>query len=127
MYTKDVTMFGNPRTVACDGNCRKAWGICARPKLKLGDDDDDFAWLADDELGDAPADPGTYEGDHAKPESPNDMNKWCSRECERSDVVDRGAPIKLHDFSQRLLNQPWKHGETPNVGNNRPAAFGGSG
>lgn len=109
MHTKDVTMFGQPVTLACDGNCRKAWGINSRPSVRLGADEDDVAWLADDELGEAPADPGTYEGGHAKPASPAGMNKWCARECERATVEDRGRPVKLRDFTRRLFNQPWKH------------------
>ena len=112
MHTKDAMMFGQPVTVACDGLCGKAWGISSRPKQQFGEDPDDVVWLSDGELGDAPADPGTYEGGHGKPTGPHAMNKWCSRECERSKVEDRGKPIKLHDFTQRVYNQPWKHDET---------------
>ena len=76
---KDAVVF------FCDGNCRKAWGVCQRPR----DDDDRF--LTDSEIpGDAPVDPGTYEGESGKPEnaqSGRDMNKWCFRQCERSGRV----------------------------------------
>jgi hypothetical protein len=111
MYRMDVVSSGKPMTVACDGRCSKAWGICARPKEQIGTDEDDIALLADDELGDAPADPGEYEGGCAKPSGPHAMNKWCSRQCERSVKVARGEAITLPDFSKRLLNQPWKHQE----------------
>ena len=111
MHTKDVMMFGRPATIACDGQCSKAWGVNNRPKDQLSDDCDDTALLADGELGDAPADPGTYEGGHAKPDGPHQMNKWCARECERSVVVGRGAEIILPDFTHRLYNMPWLHPE----------------
>jgi hypothetical protein len=109
MHTKDVTLFGKPATVACDGNCQKAWGISARPKLRLGVDDDDVVWLADGELGEAPADPGTYEGGFAKPTGPHEMNKWCTRQCERSTVEVKGKALTPPDYSRRVFNQPWKH------------------
>jgi hypothetical protein len=112
MNTKDGIMFGQPVTIACDGICSKAWGTNSRPRVQLSEDVDDFAFLADGELGDAPIDPRTYEGDCGKPEGPHDMNTWCARECERSETEDRGQPIKLHDFTQRLYNQPWKHERT---------------
>jgi len=57
-------------------------------------------------VDDAPANPGTYEGDHAKPTDPSGSNKWCARQCERSDLFDPGEPIKLPDFSKRLFNKP---------------------
>lgn len=97
---------GFPVTIACDGRCSKAWGISARPRNQLSDDVDDFEWLADDELGKAPEDPGTYEGGHAKPTSPDEChNKWCARECERSVMVDRGKTYALPDFSTRRANK----------------------
>lgn len=82
----------------------------------LSDDPDDYAYLADDEVGTAPIDPGTYEGGHAKPLPDSEkMNKWCVRECERSTLYGRierakkQQPKILPDFSKRLFNQPWKH------------------
>jgi hypothetical protein len=75
-----------------------------------GSDPDDFAWLSDDELGDAPVDPGTYEGGHAKPvgaTSAEHMNKWCVRECERCAMSAPGAwsePLALRDFAHRYFN-----------------------
>jgi hypothetical protein len=109
MHTKDVMMFGQPATMACDGLCTKAWGIMSRPKERFSTDDDDTALLADGELGNAPADPGTYEGGHAKPDGPHQMNKWCARECERSVMVDQGTEIRLPDFTRRRYNKPWLH------------------
>jgi hypothetical protein len=101
--------MGSAAVLACDGNCTKAWGINGRAKVRLGSDEDDVAWLADDELGNAPADPGTYEGGHGKPDGPRAMNKWCARECERSDLAGGLEKIKLPDWTRRILNQPWKH------------------
>lgn len=117
MYTRDINYAFQPCTVACDGKCSKAWGINQRPRKYLsGDPDeaetakewgrraDDFVWFADDELGEAPEDPGTYEGGHAKPLGPHEMNKWCTRECERSVLVGRGEPITLRDFDNPTPN-----------------------
>ncbi len=110
MHTKQIRWFGSEVTLACDGKCTKAWGLNCRPKVELDPSEpDDVAWLADDELGDAPQDPGTYEGGHAKPEGPHEMNKWCARECERSEIFDEGKEVTARDFSQRMYNQPWKH------------------
>lgn len=94
MLTKDIIFFGQPCTLACDGICDKAWGINGRPR------DSSELMLADDELGTAPDDPGTYEGGQGK--DPQSLNKWCARECERSTVVDQGGPIELSDFSERI-------------------------
>lgn len=94
-----ITYFGQPATVACDALCIKAWGITNRPHCAEG-------FLADAELPDAPADPGTYEGGEAKPlEVPTIHNRWCVRECERSTMTPPGAPaapIVLPDFSHRV-------------------------
>ena len=74
----EVIYFGQKVTVTCDRKCNKAWGASSRPKNKGGFD------MSDDEFGEAPQDPGTYEGGHAKPLSPDAFpNKWCVRECER--------------------------------------------
>ena len=80
-------------------------------------DPDDVAWLADHEIGVAPEDPGTYEGDHGKPQQPEDrLNKWCFRECERSISADAATLItvdSLKDWSRRVYNQPGKHLSQP--------------
>lgn len=107
--TKEVIAFGSPRTIACDAKCDKAWGHNNRPKIDFDDDNpDDYAYLPDQELGTAPADPGTYEGFQAKPTREADrLNKWCFRECERSVSVERGgARSVLPDFSKRFYNIP---------------------
>ena len=69
MAEKMITYFGEPARVACDELCSKAWGINNRPKVQLSDDEDDYEFLADSELPEAPADPGTYEGGQGKPTS----------------------------------------------------------
>jgi hypothetical protein len=109
VYTKQIIYCDERATLACDGNCRKAWGVSGRPRVKLSENPDDYAFLADDELGEAPEDTGTYEGGEGKPfdaEGPEDMNKWCARECERSVIVQGKQPINLPDFSKRLYNIP---------------------
>jgi hypothetical protein len=108
MANEDITYFGKPAHVACDENCTKAWGIHNRPKVQLSENPEDYEWLADDELPDAPEDPGTYEGGHAKPASALDFpNRWCVRECERCRITPAGQPhteIVLPDFSKRIRN-----------------------
>lgn len=100
---------GQPIAITCDMKCNKAWGINARPKVYLTDeeeDPDDYAFLADDEVGEAPAKPGSWEGPDTKPlEVPEEHNKWCARECERSEVIDRGKPLVLRSFDRRVANR----------------------
>lgn len=113
MIIKAVLYFGQPCALVCDARCEKAWGINSRPQVRF-DDEDDTAYLADDELGIAPEDPGTYEGGRAKPVRPEErLNKWCARECERSVKFSGETPedIVLPDFSRRRYNQPWRHPE----------------
>ena len=104
-----IILAGQPMKVVCDGNCKKAWGINNRPKAQLSDDEDDLAFLADGELGEAPADPGTYEGRDAKPESAAKFpNKWCVRECERcalSALGEEHLPLAAKDFNNRKHNR----------------------
>lgn len=89
MPMREVIMFGTRRVAFCDGLCSKAWGINNRPRRQLSEHEDDYVFLGDDELGEAPSDPGTYEGGDAKPTPPVErLNKWCVRECERSSVED---------------------------------------
>lgn len=103
-----ITYFGNPVKVNCDRKCHKAWGINSRPLLQLSTNPDDYALLADDELGEAPEDPGTYEGGHAKPLSPDDFpNKWCIRECERCNMSQPGEymlQLEVRSFVNRQPN-----------------------
>jgi hypothetical protein len=103
-----ITYFGQPAKVACDGKCNKAWGINNRPENQLSEKDDDWEWLSDDELEDAPDDPGTSEGGVRKPLSNSEFpNKWCVRECERCVMSHPGEyrkPLQLRDFSNRIKN-----------------------
>lgn len=105
-----ITYFGQQAKVCCDGKCSKAWGINNRPRVRLSDNEDDYdyEYLADGELGDAPSDPGTYEGGHAKPSSSSEFpNKWCVRECERCRMSDPGKfaePLEVKSFETRRRN-----------------------
>lgn len=116
MIVKRLKFFGQDATHACDGRCDKAWGNNTRPRVPArtpgyqGDPEDDYAFKSDGELGIAPADPGTYEGGHGKPSNargPEDINKWCVRECERTWLSPPGSPNatpELPDFSVRQYN-----------------------
>ncbi len=57
-------MFGQTCTFACDTQCDKAFGISGREKVSLSDDEDDYRYLTDGELGQAPQCTGTWEGGH---------------------------------------------------------------
>ena len=75
---------GMPALLVCDGDCKKAWGSTERPVV-------DGAFAFDDDLGEAPDDPGTREGDDRKPSYPPDgHNRWCWRECERAKISEPG-------------------------------------
>jgi hypothetical protein len=102
MPTRLITYFGKTVVVGCDGKCDKAWGINNRPSVQISADDDDYAFLADDELGTAPENPGTYEGGYGK--DPLSLNKWCVRECERHAICEVHEDPKLPDYSKRLYN-----------------------
>lgn len=111
---KQITYFGQQAKVACDEKCNKAWGLNNRPFEQLSEDEDDIVWLADSELGEAPENPGTYEGGHGKPTDKSQIpNKWCVRECERCTISDPGKfnePLKLKDFNERRYNIPRAEG-----------------
>ncbi len=116
MIVKPIVFFGQRATHACDARCNKAWGTNGRPSVPAhskgrgADDVDDYAFLADDELGIAPIVTGITEGGQNKPlnaKGPDDINKWCVRECERAWMSPPGhpdAPPELPDFSARLYN-----------------------
>jgi hypothetical protein len=111
MLIKPIMYFGQLCLLVCDGRCSKAWGINSRPCRQLSDNPDDYESLADDELGEAPADPGTYEAGHAKPVHPGErLNRWCARECERGArwPVSMGQLVEaeglLIDWSKRVRN-----------------------
>jgi len=106
---KCVTAHGEPHVMMCDGRCDKAWGMNSRPSEDLDPNNpDDFVWLSDSELGEAPECPGTSEGGEYKPQKPEfRLNKWCYRECERSREAKLNAePISPRDWSKRVYNIP---------------------
>ena len=114
MIVKRLIFFGRPATHACDGRCDKAWGRNNRPSMQVSDDVDDYAYLADDELGTAPGITGITEGGQNKPlnaKGPEDINKWCVRECERAWIsplsphAQPDAEPELPDFSARRYNK----------------------
>lgn len=115
MIKKEIKYFGEMVTAICDGKCGKAWGHNNRPKVYIhpegeDGDPDDYYYLPDHELGEAPEDPGTYEGCDGKPVNDDEMmNKWCVRECERSGTFGHnfGGEIKDYppsNFSDRVYN-----------------------
>jgi hypothetical protein len=106
MIAKAIIFFEQKAILICDAQCDKAWGINNRPKNELSNDPDDYEYLTDQELEDAPCDPGTYEGGHAKPTERTDrLNKWCARECERSKIVNQVVEdFYLKDFTKRIKN-----------------------
>lgn len=102
MLKKKIVFFGNTCYACCDGNCAKAWGICARPTVKEGNT---IFMVSDTMFDKAPDDPGTYEGCDGKPEikGSQDMNKWCVRQCERCTIFDSEEEIeesKLPSFKE---------------------------
>ena len=111
MLVKYGTYFDQDMILACDGRCEKAWGINNRPRVLVEEDEDDYAFLADDELCPAPIDPGTYEGGQGKPQTLADRthSKWCWRECERARTCKSGEWIELPDYSRRFYNFPNRH------------------
>jgi hypothetical protein len=107
ILTKKIVYFGKTVVLVCDGKCEKAFGGSVRPKGYPDDkrDEDDWYWVADDEVGEAPKHPGTIEGTHIKPQHPDDrLNKWCARECERSQMCDLGTQLKVRTFTGRVYN-----------------------
>jgi hypothetical protein len=106
MLKAQITYFGKQVTVACDGCCHKAWGISSRP----GDlqDGNKLICRNDDELDEAPADPGTYEGGYGKPRSNQEFpNKWCVRQCERSVIAEDPEQIVLPRFDLPPEDRPF--------------------
>jgi hypothetical protein len=108
-----ITYFGQTARVVCDERCEKAWGRDDRPRLQHdAEDPDDYSFLADHELGTAPADPGTTEGDDRKPVNNEGIpNRWCVRQCERCAMSMPGKylePLAPVDFSIRQRNKPVK-------------------
>lgn len=106
MFVTVVPFLFKKVAVMCDGNCKKAWGIGLRPKNRLSDDDENWEWLADHELGEAPSDPGTSDGGFRKPQDEGHvLNKWCIWQCERAVFVEYFRNLELPDFSKRIPNR----------------------
>ncbi len=106
MIARGIYFHGKPTVLICDGRCDKAWGKNIRPRVRFSDDEDDWEYLADDELDVAPTNPGTYEGRDGKPtHASHRLNKWCARQCERSRIAGRNADFELPDFSQRAADK----------------------
>jgi hypothetical protein len=110
MINKEIIYCGQKAIIACDEKCEKAWGIHSRPKIQLSDDSDDYIYLSDSELGEAPINPGTCEMGYAKPKYEEErLNRWCCRECERCYISmpnEFDKPIVLKDFSEKVYNIP---------------------
>lgn len=115
---KEVRTFGELFVLACDGQCNKAFGINGRPReLFDPDEPDDYIYLPDSKVGEAPGPGetiGVSEGGDLKPSAvpltdASLMNKWCSRECERSGFFKPGEPIALHDMEHPLYNMQSRH------------------
>lgn len=111
VFAKPIKAFGQSRTLVCDAKCPKAWGHNGRARVEFDPEEpDDHMLLPDNEVGEAPACSGIWEGGHGKPRSLSSMgNKWCYRECERSYALDPGEPFKLYDFNKGLYNMPGRH------------------
>jgi hypothetical protein len=124
---KIIQFLGQPAKVNCDENCHKAWGINSRPRIypEIGEkvfgldnasiwpdrydvDENNYVYLSDDELPEAPIDPGTEEGGEKKPVNKQGIpNKWCYRECERCNISDPGQwdqPLPVKEFKERKSN-----------------------
>lgn len=104
-----IRYVGQEMSIVCDARCDKAWGTVDRPSVQLDDEDeDDFAWLADHELGTAPDTSSTSEGSDVKPVTIGELrhNKWCARSCERSSLPRPGAVFELKTFERRFYNIP---------------------
>jgi len=98
---KAIVFFGRRCVLACDGRCDKAWGVAGRPSRKLSLRPNDDVYIGDGLLGTAPG-PGdtvvTSEGGHMKPSATpitdsELLNKWCTRECERSVMAKAEEPL----------------------------------
>jgi hypothetical protein len=103
-----VLFAGQLAKVNCDERCEKAFGVSERPTHRLSKKEDDWEYLADHEVGEAPEDPGTSEGGHRKPINKQGIpNKWCIRECERCNMSRLGKheePLPIIDFTKRIHN-----------------------
>lgn len=113
MISKRITFFGQAAVIACDGCCAKAWGINGRPKTMLSEDPDDYVYVGDHALGEAPPPGetvGQSEGVDFKPSATSltegeDMNRWCARECERRVMVKPNEAPRLRDLEHPAANK----------------------
>lgn len=108
-YRKEITAFGRPLIIACDGKCEYAFGVNGRPYKQLSEDPDDIVWLSDEEAGLAPVSGKTCtiaEGNDCKPSNEHEvLNRWCYRECERCVGAEPGEKIELKDWNSRVYNK----------------------
>lgn len=105
-----IVYCGQNVLVGCDGKCNKAWGTSVREKVILDpENEDDYRYLTDSELGDAPENPGTTEGASCKPlATETKHNKWCVRECERSQIENNLEDLVLYDFDKEYYNVDYR-------------------
>ena len=108
IFFSEIIYFGEKARVGCDAKCNKAFGMNLRPTSQRSNNEDDWEFLADDELEVAPAVTGETEDSVDKPLSLSEAhNKWCVRQCERSSVTSMHHPeeaIDILDFSRRVSN-----------------------
>lgn len=108
---KIITYFGQELKIACDEKCNKAFGIINRPRINLDENDfDDYVFLSDDEIGEAPKKPCSMEEGNIKPSDTRlAPNNWCIQECERCEIAEINLKLKLPNFSKRVYNISWKN------------------
>lgn len=105
-------IYFEPHALLCDGQCDKAWGAGDRAIVQLSDDENDYEYLSDNELEQAPENPGSFEGWDYKPRCQADLhNRWCARACERAVKIPLWHIDALPDFTQRIRNLPKKEPE----------------
>jgi len=94
MLISRILAYGQPFIILCDARCNKAWGRDLRSKVVRSNAEDDWEYMADVELGEAPERTGNTEGDDDKPRDKK-HNRWCFRQCERP--VKRYANLVLFE------------------------------
>ena len=101
----------------CDAKCHKAWGINHRPRIQLSFEEDDYVFVKDSELDDAPDDTDEHEGGDGKPTAYDKPafhihNKWCARECERSVTIfpnQMKLGFAIPDLENPRPNHDWRN------------------
>lgn len=110
MIIKEIKAYGDTVFIGCDAKCEKAFGLNGRPAVQLSENENDYAFLSDSEVGIAPTSGKTAiveEGSDTKPDAniPESLlNKWCFRECERCVVASSKDELTLPDYTKRLTN-----------------------